>query len=479
MQQIIFISILMVGAMGLAFTMVATSVGTVQIAGRWSGGILPYFLYALFFSNSLITLLSDRDLSGLNLSDPATSTSPVLQWGIRLTSLFLMLASFDQCVRFFKTRPRIEAARALLTIAMLLMWLTNILAPAYWSTHPTGLSYNWLYQPILFIGLLCLTPEHARPIVGHARNTIFAFCLVSLVLVVVHPDSVIDTHYQKGIVAGWPRLTGLATHAVTMGMISACGIWCLLYAPYASRKLTAAGLLTCVAALLLSQSKNTWTGFLLGLPVLAYYRHRLAPHAPRRRFTVRLALVVFSAVSLMLAFLTVLFLGVADEQINRFTRSSQAAQLMSLTGRDIIWNIALDEWRRSPIFGYGLNLFDLSYRMQIGMLFATDGHNQLYDALARAGAVGAAGTIAYGCTLCWLGIRYSHASRGLSLILTISLMARTLTEVPFNLTVFNINDTAHYLLVCVLVSCMRQPATRIAWQPPARSPGFSTRPTTC
>lgn len=475
MQQIIFIVILFIGTITLAFMMVATATSTVQISKRWTGGILQYFFYALFVSNSLMTLLSGRDLTGLGTSLSGFGGSPIMTWSTRLTSLFLLLAALDQCVRFFRTRPRIDATRAALAVGVLLLWLSNIVAPAFWSAHPTGFYYPWAYQPILIIGLLCLTAENGSMVIRHGRNATTLFCFISLMLAVVHPAWVIDNNYMRGLVTGLPRLSGLATHPVTMGMIAASGIWCLVYAPFHSRKMTTFAVLICLSALVLSQSKTTWVGFVMGLPVLMVYRRRAerSSGVARRRMGVMFAAGCAAAIVLSLAMLALLILGVVDDRMDHFAQSALGAQMFSLTGRDLIWNIALEEWRRSPIFGYGPNLFDLNYRLRIGMLFATDGHNQFYDALARAGVVGAAGAAFYSAIIAWMGVRFSHASGGLSLILAISLLVRTVSEVPFILTVTNLNDTAHYLFICVIVSCLRTQAVRQP-APPIREESFAS-----
>lgn len=457
MQQTLFIGFLFVGLVVAALLMVVTATSTVHIAKRWTGGILQYFFYALFISNSIMALLSGRDLTGVVLPDASMEgTNPFVSWSIRASSLFLLLAALDQFVRFFRRKPPIEAARAALIAGIVLLWLTNILAPAFWSAHPIDFYYQWIYQPVLFIGLLCLSAENGKMVVRHCRNAVFGFCLGSLLLALVQPSMAVNTHYERGLLAHLPRLTGLATHPVTMGMIAAVGLWCLVYAPFRSRIWMGFALLTCGTALLLSQSKTTWAGVALGIPVLVYYRHRARSSAGLldRRMTAKFALFLVFGLAMLLVLLTATMLGVADGRMDQFTKSEMGAQMLSLTGRDTIWEIALDEWRRSPVFGYGLSLFDLSYRLQIGMLFATDGHNQFYDALGRAGLVGATGAIIYCGIIGWLGIKYSHASSGLSLILAISLLLRTVSEVPFTLHVTNLSDTAHYLLICVMVSCM-------------------------
>ena len=73
-----------------------------------------------------------------------------------------------------------------------------------------------------------------------------------------------------------------------------------------------------------------------------------------------------------------------------FLDSAEGAQLVTLTGRDQIWAVALRRVARDPVFGYGPALWDDAFRASIGMPNATHGHNEFIDTLARSGTVGAA-----------------------------------------------------------------------------------------
>jgi O-antigen ligase len=137
-------------------------------------------------------------------------------------------------------------------------------------------------------------------------------------------------------------------------------------------------------------------------------------------------------------------------KLNSFLASSDGAQLMSLTGRDRIWAVALEEWRQDPLFGYGMPLFDEAHRAAVRMGAATHAHNQFVDSLARAGLVGLVGAVAYLLVLVAAAWRVATPSRGLSLGLLVILLAFAITEVPLSLTGIGLANFYHMVLLVVL-----------------------------
>jgi O-antigen ligase len=149
--------------------------------------------------------------------------------------------------------------------------------------------------------------------------------------------------------------------------------------------------------LFIAQSKTSWIAFLLcALCMLAV---RNGPSAWRRlgdpgegSFGVAACL---SAIVFALVLLWALLLADVGPAVAGFFETSQGAQLVSMTGRDLIWAIAMDEWRANPLFGYGPDLWNDAYRQSINLPNATNAHNQFLDTLARSGIVGAAGLVLY------------------------------------------------------------------------------------
>jgi hypothetical protein len=123
-----------------------------------------------------------------------------------------------------------------------------------------------------------------------------------------------------------------------------------------------------------------------------------------------------------------------------------------MTGRDQIWAVAMEEWRSSPLFGYGPGLWDADFRAAIGMPNATSAHNQFMDTLARSGTIGAAGLVAYSLVLLGMSLRYAKASGGLSLALFVALALRSISEVPMLLQGYGTELFLHLLLLVTLAA---------------------------
>jgi O-antigen ligase len=136
--------------------------------------------------------------------------------------------------------------------------------------------------------------------------------------------------------------------------------------------------------------------------------------------------------------------------VDSFVNTDQGAQLMTMTGRDQIWAVALETWNEHKIFGYGPGLFDDEFRMAIGMPNATNAHNQFMDTLARSGAVGALALVIYALVLLWLSLKYARRTGGLSVALFTALALRAISEVPLMLFGYGIELVGHLLLVVTL-----------------------------
>ena len=158
--------------------------------------------------------------------------------------------------------------------------------------------------------------------------------------------------------------------------------------------------------------------------------------------------------------------GDVDAQWSNFADTAQGAQLISMTGRDQIWALAIEEWRASPLFGYGPSLWDADFRAAIAMPNATSAHNQFMDTLARSGTIGAAGLVAYSLVLLGMSLRYAKASGGLSLALFVALALRSISEVPMLLQGYGTELFLHLLL---LITISAAASSRVQVQT-ARSP---------
>src|SRR6185369_212810 len=205
----------------------------------------------------------------------------------------------------------------------------------------------------------------------------------------------------------------------------------------------------------LAQSKNAWVAFLLCALCMLAVRHGagLWQRAGDPRRGSGLGVVVCVAViAIALALMGWILLGDLEEQTAGFFDSAEGAQLLSMTGRDRIWAVAIEEWQSNPLFGYGPGLWDPEYRASIGLLNATNAHNQFMDTLARSGTIGAVALVLYAGVLLALSVRYAKATGGFSLALFLALALRSISEVPMLLFGYGTELFSHLLLIFTLAS---------------------------
>jgi O-antigen ligase len=129
-----------------------------------------------------------------------------------------------------------------------------------------------------------------------------------------------------------------------------------------------------------------------------------------------------------------LVLPIFGGSLEGLANTQHGHQALTLTGRDDIWTVAMHEWMRNPLFGYGLTMWDSAYRLNIGMDHGVSAHNQFLETLSVAGTIGFIGLVFYLGTLSLYAIRAWRASRGLSVALLILLLARCVTETPVTIS---------------------------------------------
>jgi O-antigen ligase len=107
--------------------------------------------------------------------------------------------------------------------------------------------------------------------------------------------------------------------------------------------------------------------------------------------------------------------------------------LSSVSGRTTIWRLALDEWARHPLLGYGPNMFSRDYlatHFPPTLQQATNGHNQIVQTLADSGVLGAAAmalVLIAAATAAWRG---RSTDAGLTVGLVGVFFTFCLTETP-------------------------------------------------
>jgi O-antigen ligase len=221
--------------------------------------------------------------------------------------------------------------------------------------------------------------------------------------------------------------------------------------PYGNRWLNRVGWLLGLASLLFAQSKTSWIAFVICLSCLVYYRHGDIPGKSftRSNPSALMAIILLAMLGCCALAFTAMFGG---DEIASFFETRAGADLLTLTGRDEIWEVAVDEWRNHPVFGYGLNIWNDAHRQQIGLPWAFNAHNQFYQSLSSSGIIGALGLVFYGTTLLGFTLKTRKSSHGLTLALLALIFVRSISEVPLTLSGYAPDLLTHALLLMLIAA---------------------------
>lgn len=435
-------------------------------------GFLHWVFPAMLGVVALTALLSGRDLSQIfiELADGGGVIHPLVPWAQRVVSIILLAAAGERIASHIALHKHMPSP--VLAVTFIGYWFTAVATSALFGSH-RQISHEYLYPLILgCAGLLATVPERDR-IIDASRTALFWFLLAGALLVPVLPSMVLDASYKQGLIPGLPRFGGLAPHAVAMGTFAQIALLCLWVRPFHHRWLNRGAWILGLGVLFMAQSKTAWIAFLICAISMLAVRH--GPGLWRRLGDPREGafgiVVCLSGMLLAIGLLAVVLSADLGVQVTDFAESAQGAQLISMTGRDQIWAVAMEEWHENPVFGYGPSLWDDAFRLGIGMPNATNAHNQFLDTLARSGTVGAVGLVIYAFVLMVMSLRYARATGGLSLALFLSLALLSISEVPLILLGYGTELFAHLLLVITLASAAagRVPATRTHARPVYRT----------
>ncbi len=462
----------------------ATTVKSRKVRGRdtadhWKArrdGLLFLIFPAMLVLTGLEVLLSGRNLTEAFLMLERETQAlehavrnPVIAWVQRGVSLLLLAVCFERIVSHFANRKPVPSPT--LTSSFILFWVTTVAITAVAAPHPR-ISHEYLYPLVLGIACSLSGPLDRDRILATVRNSLFIFMLAGAVLIPINPGLVLDNSYMQGLIPGLPRFGGLTPHPVMMGMLAQIALVLLWVRPFRRGWLNVLAWVLGLAVLFVAQSKTAWLCFLISACCLLVVRRGSdAVHKagdPRASsFGVGLLLLVITGVLGVLVAVLVFDLPgmVAD-----FFNTSAGAQLASLTGRDRIWVVALEEWGHNPILGYGLTIWDADYRQAIGMPQATHAHNQFLDTLSRSGLVGAFGLVVYAIVLTVMAFRYARSTGGLTLALWFSTALPAVSEVPLLLADYGSHVMTHFLLIVAVASGAAARVASKAPQPVTRNP---------
>lgn len=371
-------------------------------------------------------------------------------WASRLLNLFLVGAGAAELLRgWLNSRHKNhlpDPARPILHALMVFYFGTALIHLAG-SEYP-DFSYKDFYSPVLLMALYFQRVTNMQRILEVVKMAILACTAGSLVAMVVAPDSVLHRP-EPGFIPGIDfRLFGLAPHANALGPIALLGIVLELHSSSRQRWLHWLHLLAAIAVFILAQSKTVWVAAFV-LIVIVYVPLMLAPsvgsatRSGARDRALKAALICVTALVLITSVASVFDASAYLEK---------HSELSSFSGRNLIWDVTLDEWQKNILFGYGSGLWGVEFRVRHGMLAAGQAHDQFLQTLGDAGLVGLL------CLLTYLGIyltsaiRCFTASRGIVLTVLVMMLIQFITEAPLGgagiLSWYTFEQSVFILLVC-------------------------------
>ena len=454
MKSVIFAAAGFVAAFGFVFGLLFFVRGSALLPFRWLSFVIPLILLTV----GLTILLSGRNLNmPIDFENTVIQRGALLVWTQRFASLILLAGCFEQAMAWLRRRgPGAAPASTpwLLLAGFLAMWATSVVLPALLGAE-RRISHEFVYAAAIGAALLLSSHDDAQRTLRFARNALVIFMLASLALVPVAMTLVLETNYSQGLVPGLPRLAGLAPHAVSMALLALVALIVQVAVPYRNTFANLAAWALFGGELVLAQSNTIWIASILCHGEMMVVRRRPAmvrwATDPSSRSSIALAIGVVMTLVLLVG-LAITAGGLAG-QLMDFLSSSRGQEAMTMTGRDVNWKAALDEWERHPIFGYGPALFSPEYREYIDMAFATHGHNQFIDSLARTGLVGTTVLTVYLLFLTVESLRLAERSGGLTIALWLLLMMRSISEVPFDLYGYGPEIVPHFLLLATIAGC--------------------------
>lgn len=420
---------------------------SLKFASTFEDGLYPYVIYVLLISSAVTIFLVDRDFTsefGQYVGDRSGIQATIGGWVRRFASFFIMVAALERFLYFFR-QPYIPAQRFNFLLIILVVWI-SVFAIPYFYTAGHGFSVSYFYALALAVAIVLSIQKNKKAILLNARNAFVIYVGMSLVAILLKPNLVLDFGYTQGLVPGLPRFFGLSPHAGVMGITTVIAIWLVMTYPFSSKVTQKWVLTTLAVALLLTQSKTAIVIVFIGI-----YFHYIYFINDKGSSVTSFILPILSLLGGSLFIVFFVFIEWTD-LISGFFGEDKLESLMTFTGRDAIWEVALNEFRNNPIFGYGGNLFSSTYSAMIQMKAATHGHNQFIDALGRSGIIGFMGYVLLYLYLGFYSFKYAKATKGLTLSLFFLIALSSITQVPIVWSGISVVNIPLFILLMVIVN---------------------------
>jgi O-antigen ligase len=450
MINVVLISAICVALMLTATALIFSGLQVQRLGREHSQRIWVAVLAMVYLVPALGIVASNRNLRAEVLMEDLAMSGNIISSLLNKAGYYTLLAI---CVVLILSRllnakrwPSISVEGRWLVGAMLSYVVGATTLSATMGTQPTFIPL-YLGAPILFTATVFLALHPEVSVLRSLRNVLAILVLSSLITSVAMPAAALET-YAIGLIPGFPlRFWGLTTHANVMGPLAALSILLCIAKPFDNRGLQVSALTAFTLAWLLAQSKTAWLALLAAIVAYGVVKNLERPQHQILRLT-KVTLAIAGVTLLAIVMLN----GELTLQDNSHGRVYGGGDF---SGRTIIWEVALREWIKNPLFGYGPSIWSPEYRAQIGMNFAFHAHNQFYQTLSEAGSVGVALLATYLLAIA-ISVLRKGPIRPLGIAVFVFVMIRSMSEPTFRMTTALSGDAMiHFVLLCVAVTAIR------------------------
>lgn len=389
------------------------------------------------------TLYSDAEL----VRNPYLALALQTQSGlsIRISQLFTLVSLLVSAAEIFRcigASINILSPVSKLWLAFLLFNFVSVgLAGVFGEFRSPDLKY--IYFIIVFSGISSIASEINFEFWRRLRWLMLVPSAGSLLCMAVAPKTVLLSDYSAFIPGLHSRLFGLSEHANGIGILAAAAL-VIEFSAVVRKNPSVVMALLHILVLILAQSKTAWIAAFVVL-VIVRWRWMTSSGFNENKWRRQMWIVV---IGLFFAALIIALLLMAASS-KSLTNALEAKSVFTLTGRFRIWQLTIIEFFRHPILGYGPSLWDIKFRMERGIPFAGQAHNQFVQVLGQAGVLGLLSMLIYLARISRMVVGSVSADHGLGLALFVLLLARCVTESPLRINGIMGWENILHLLVLV------------------------------
>lgn len=339
------------------------------------------------------------------------------------SALVLCLACAE-IVRWITGKGRMNTRVRTLWLVAMAYYVASVAMSGLFGTFRNP-NLKDLYGPVMMTGLALLAGGGDENFWRRLRIGLLLPIVGSLAAMLLSPTLSLLPGYATLIPGFGYRLYGIADHANALGMVAVAAL--VIELSPAVRSRPSVVLIACqLTVLLLSQSKTAWLAALVCAFFVrfAWLKHRLFGLDKWR------ATLALGAISSFAVALTVVAVAV---RMDKVLQALVDTGVDTFTGRTRIWQLTLDEFYKSPLFGYGPSLWDMQFRTDAHMLYVGQAHNQFVQTLGQAGLIGLLSLVIYLIVLAHAAVNGRHRDRGLAMSFVLLILIRCFSESPLRM----------------------------------------------